>query len=212
MSGRAAKVMITERQQETLRGIVAQRTAPQHLAQRARIILLAFEGLENRTIAKEVGLGSDQVGKWRKRWQAAWERLIQIECAEGVKALRAAVEELFADLPRSGAPPKFTAEEVAQIIAVACESPEESERPVTHWTPRELADEVVKRGIVESISVRHVGRFLKSSGVEAAPDAVLAEHDRGRSGKVRARGGSSLPSLPRRTAPPSRREHAHDLG
>ena len=89
MSGKAAKVVITERQQETLRRIVAQRTAPQQLAQRARIILLAFDGLENRTIGVEVGLGPDQVGTWRKRWKAAWGRLIQIECAEGMKALRA---------------------------------------------------------------------------------------------------------------------------
>ena len=42
---------------------------------------------------------------------------------------------------------------------MACETPEKSGRPVSHWTPRKLADEVVKRGIVPSISVRHVGRF-----------------------------------------------------
>jgi putative transposase len=212
MSGKAAKVVISERQQETLRGIVAQRSAAQHLVQRARIVLMAFAGLENRVIAEEVGLGPDQVGVWRKRWQAAWERLIWIECAEGAKALRVAIDDLFADLPRSGSPGKFTPEQVAQIIAVACELPEESDRPVTHWTPRELADEVVKRGIVDSISVRQVGRFLKSSGAEAAPDAVLAEHHRGRSGEVRTRGGRRLPSLSRRASPPSRREHAHSLG
>jgi transposase len=62
---------------------------------------------------------------------------------------------------RSGTPSKFTAEQLTQIIAVACESPEESDRPVTHWTPSELADEVKQRGIVESISPRHVDRVLK---------------------------------------------------
>ena len=51
--------------------------------------------------------------------------------------------------------------QVAQIIGVACELPEESDRPVTHWTPREVADEVIQRGIVESISPRHVDRVLK---------------------------------------------------
>ena len=44
---------------------------------------------------------------------------------------------------------------------MACEKPEESGRPVTHWTNREIADEVMKRGIVEQISPRHAARFLK---------------------------------------------------
>ena len=74
---------------------------------------------------------------------------------------RARSRDCSSDLPRSGSPGKFTAEQVTQILAVACEDPEASGRPVTHWTPRELADEVAKRGIVESISPRQVGRFLK---------------------------------------------------
>lgn len=48
-----------------------------------------------------------------------------------------------------------------QIMASACEDPQASGRPVSHWTPRELADEAVKRRIVERISPRSVGRFLK---------------------------------------------------
>ena len=52
-------------------------------------------------------------------------------------------------------------EPLAMIIAVACELPEDCGRPVTHWTPREWVDEVVKRGIVDSISPRHVDRLLK---------------------------------------------------
>ncbi len=60
-----------------------------------------------------------------------------------------------------GGPSRFTAEQVTQSIAVACEPPEESGRRETHWSPRELADEVVQRGIVDSISRRHVDRFLK---------------------------------------------------
>jgi putative transposase len=64
---------------------------------------------------------------------------------------------------------------VTQIIAVACEPPEKCARPVTHWTPRELADEVKKRGIVPSISARQVGRFLKGGGSPAPSKPVLAE-------------------------------------
>ena len=47
-----------------------------------------------------------------------------------------------------------------RIMALACETPALSDRPVSNWTPRELADEAVKRGIVEQISPRTVERFL----------------------------------------------------
>ena len=84
--------------------------------------------------------------------------------AEGVeeKALKRVVEEALSDEPRPGAPPRFTPEQIVQIVALACEMPEDSGRPISDWTPRELKEEVVKRGIVETISVRSVGRFLKS--------------------------------------------------
>jgi putative transposase len=82
---------------------------------------------------------------------------------------------LLGDRPRGGSPGKFTAEQVTQILAIACEEPEASGRPVTHWTPRELADEVIQRGIVESISPRQVGRSLKIGRAPAAPQPLLAE-------------------------------------
>src|SRR6266478_1666084 len=67
---------------------------------------------------------------------------------------------VLADAPRAGAPPTFSAEQICQILALACEPPAESGRPVTHWTPAELAAEAVHRGIVSRISARTVGRFL----------------------------------------------------
>jgi putative transposase len=161
MPGSAAKVIITERQQDALQTMTRSRTGSQALAQRARMILLAFDGLTNEQIAERIGCERHAVGPWRRRWAEAFARLILVECCEKPSALPRAIEELLRDLPRSGSPGKFTAEQVTQIIAVACEPPEESGRPVTHWTPRELADEVIKRRIVESISPRQVGRFLK---------------------------------------------------
>ncbi len=175
MPGKAAKVLITERQQEALASMVAKPTSPQRLVMRARIILLAFEGVLNEQIAALVGLGADQVGRWRRRWQAAFAGLVAVECGEGMKALGKQIEQLLRDAPRSGSPGKFTAEQVTQVLALACESPADSGRPVTHWTPSELADELQKRGIVESISARQVGRFLKSGRVEAASQPILAQ-------------------------------------
>jgi putative transposase len=97
----------------------------------------------------------------------------QLKNAEASKIsdedLRDLVLTGLSDQPRSGTPPKFTAEQIVQITAVACEAPSKSGRPVSHWTPSELADEVVKRQIVESISVSSVGRFLKSGRLKTTP-------------------------------------------
>jgi len=161
MPGKAAKVVVTERQQKVLRTMTRASTCPQGLAQRAQMILSAFEHHDNETIAEQLGCERHVVGIWRRRWAQAFDRLVLIECGEKESALRQAIERLLADSPRSGWSGKFSAEQVTQIIAVACEPPEKCGRPVTHWTPRELADEVQKRGIVKSISSRHVGRFLK---------------------------------------------------
>ena len=175
MPGRAARITITERQQEVLQTMTRSSTCAQAMAQRARMILLAFAKRTNEEIADILGCERHAVGIWRGRWAEDFERLVLVECCEGIPALRRAIEEVLSDLPRSGCPGKFTAEQVAQILAVACELPEACERPVTHWTPRELADEVVQRGIVESISARQVGRFLKYSRTATASQSLLAE-------------------------------------
>ena len=181
MPGKARKLIVTERQQSILRTMVRSSTCPQAVAKRARMILLAFDGLSNEEIAEQVGCERHAVGPWRCRWAKAFERLVLVECCEKPSALPLAIESLLSDRPRSGSPGKFTAEQVTQILALACEDPEASGRPVTHWTPRELADEVVKRKIVESISARQVGRFLKSGQTEAASEPVLAQRQPGRS-------------------------------
>jgi Homeodomain-like domain len=174
MPGRAAKVIITERQQDVLRTLSRSSTCPQGLAQRARRILLAFDGLDNEAIAQRLGGERHAVGVWRRRWADAFRRLVLIECCEQDSALLGAVEELLSDLPRPGCPGKFTPEQIAQILAVACEPPADSGRPVTQWTPQELADEVQQRGIVESISARQVGRFLKYRRTPTASQPLLA--------------------------------------
>ncbi len=180
MPGRAAKVVITERQQEVLRTMTRSSSCPQALAQRARMILLAFEGFDNKDIADRIGCERHAVGIWRRRWTKEFRRLVLVECCEKESALRAAAEDLLSDLPRPGCPCTFSAEQVTQILAVACEPPSQSGRPVTHWTPGELADEVIKRRIVESISPRQVGRFLKYGRPAAASQPLLAQCAAGR--------------------------------
>jgi transposase len=166
MPGKAAKVTVTERQHEILLALRNATTAPSHLRQRAAVILLAFDGLRNDEIAGRIGLGRFQVGRWRRRWARAWSGLIDLECRETGADLRRAIEAILSDAARPGAPGKFTAEQVTQILAVACEPPEKSGRPITHWTAHELADEVVKRGIVDSISTTRVGRYLREAAMQ----------------------------------------------
>jgi transposase len=166
MPGKAAKITITERQRDILLTLQNATTAPSHLRQRAAVVLLAFDGVRNENIAEEVGLGRRQVGRWRRRWAKAWNALIDLECRETKADLRRAIEAIITDGPRPGAPGKFTPEQVTQIVAVACEPPEKSGRPITHWTARELADEVAKRGIVTSISTAQVGRYLREAALQ----------------------------------------------
>ena len=163
MPGSAAKVVITERQQTMLRQITAAPTSPVRLVQRAEVVLRAFAGEENQAIAHRIGLDPTAVGVWRRRWAKAWSKLIQIECVESQAAYRRAVESVLGDAPRSGNPGKFTPEQITQILALACEPPEKSGRPITHWTARELADEASKRGIVASISASQVRRYLNEA-------------------------------------------------
>src|SRR5947209_6484368 len=166
MAGSAARVIITERQQEVLLRLSTAGTVARRLGQRARVILLAFAGLDNEAIARRVGLERHQVGTWRRRWQRAFDNLVRIECLEAGAALRRAVEAALTDEPRPGCPGQFTAEQLALILAVACEPPEKSGRPITHWTGQELADEVVQRGIVTAISAAQVNRYLREAALQ----------------------------------------------
>ena len=166
MSGKAAKIQITEKQHRILQQVDRSATAPKRLSQRASVILRGFAGMLNVTIARELGLARKQVGLWRQRWQQSFDALVAIECCESQAALRRAIEDVLSDAPRSGSTGTFTAEQVTHILAVACESPELSGRPIDRWTHRELADEVIARGIVSSISVSQVGRYLAQAELQ----------------------------------------------
>jgi hypothetical protein len=165
MAGTAAKVTITERQQKILEEFRASRTVGQCLAQRAAIILLGFAGQLNEAIAGAVGLNRQQVGLWRRRWRDAWASLCVWECTQAHR-LREAIREVLSDAPRPGAPAAFTAAQVSQIVALACEPPTLSGRPIDHWTHRELRDEVLKRNIVTDISASRIGWFLQQAAVQ----------------------------------------------
>jgi transposase len=166
MSGKAAKIKLTEKQHAILEKIRRSTTAPQRLVQRAQLILLAFGGMDNRAISLEIGLQRKRVGLWRRRWRQSFDALVAIECRESQAAFHRALVDVLSDAPRSGSLGKFTAEQVTQILAVACEPASQSGRPIDAWTGREVADEVIHRGIVPSISTSQVNRYLAEAALQ----------------------------------------------
>jgi putative transposase len=144
---------LTDPERADLHTLINRHSTAQQIALRGRIILLADEGKNHREIARELNISRDMARLWRQRW---------LERAP----THLPVAERLADAPRPGGPATFTLEQTLQLFALACEDPADSRRPISHWTPRELADEMVKRGIVESLSPRHVGRLLAEADLK----------------------------------------------
>ena len=94
--------------------LVRAHTTPQALALRARIILTANAHPEqsNQQIALAAGTTDRTVRKWRGRWVAT---------------------RTLADAPRSGAPRRFSPETRAQVTAIACSLPKQSQVPLSRW-------------------------------------------------------------------------------
>lgn len=153
-SHRGPKALIIElddSSRDELTRLLKRHLTPQQLALRARIILDAGAGHSNCQIAREHGVTLDTVRLWRERWLI----FSSIPLAE------LSVEERLEDAPRPGRKARISSEQVCEIMALACEEPAESKRPISQWSGSELADEIMRRGIVEGISPRHALRLLK---------------------------------------------------
>jgi len=150
---KAQVVMLSEVERQGLEKLVKWHQVGQQIALRARIVLAAARGEKNQEIAQTYKISSETVRLWRNRWV----KLQDISLDD------LGIEDRLADAPRSGAPGRITADQRCRIEALACEKPEESDRPITHWTAREIADELMERKIVEHISPRHAARLLKRS-------------------------------------------------
>ena len=109
----------------------------------------ANAGKNKSQIARELGVSVETVRTWRKRWLALQE----------VARADLWVQDRLSDVPRPGRRSQITAKQTCQVIAMACEQPKE--RPISQWTGREIADEVMRRGIIKQISPRHAARLLK---------------------------------------------------
>jgi transposase len=146
-----AKVELGLSEKQGLETITHRHSSAQQVVVRARIVLLAHEGKNNEQIGRELKITVDTARLWRNRWLSF----------QGIALADLSVSERLEDAPRPGKPPTITAEQLCQIVALACETPSESDRPISQWTGREMADEIQKRHIVEQISPRHASRLLK---------------------------------------------------
>lgn len=170
-------ITLTPMQEQVLTRLARRQAGSHRVVQRSQIILTVAAGGNNEEVARALDLVAKTIRTWRTRWLAAAAHLAALEAAEcSPSDLQRAIETTFADEPRSGTPVKFSAEAICSIIALACEAPAASGRPVTHWTPPELAAEAIKRGIVETISPRTVGRVLKRGHHQTASGSLLAYH------------------------------------
>ncbi len=138
-------VMLTAEEQRQLAALARRHGTAQQLALRARLILAAAGGSNNAQIAGQLGVNVETARMWRTRWLG----LAVVPPDE----LGAA--ERLADAPRRGGPCRITAEQVCRLEALACEAPGGSDRTISQWPGREIADEAIRRGIVGTISPRH---------------------------------------------------------
>ena len=176
----ATPVALSQRQRGLLQALGKQQTAPIRLARRVAVLLALDADPRVGPVARSLGLNRLTARHWRDRWIAAAPALLHAE-RQGAsdRRLLAHIDRALGDAPRPGGPATFSPEQIVGIVAVACEPPERSGRPIDHWTARELADEVKRRKIVSDISPRTVSRFLKTGGVTAAQEPLLAQRQPG---------------------------------
>jgi len=144
-------INLNDVERQGLELLVRRYTTGQQKVIRARIVLLAAIGKNNREIANELDVSLDTARLWRQQWLDL----------EPISLDDLSVQERLDDLPRHGAPPSLTANQICQIQQLACEKPEKSGRPISQWTSREIAAEIMSRGIVDTISACHSARILK---------------------------------------------------
>jgi putative transposase len=175
---RSKKLTLTPTQTKLVTNLVHASTSPQCIVLRGGLILDYAELGNKSWVATKYGVGRDTVRLWCQRWQNSQTELDRLETEYQAGALsetkyRREIETLLADAKRPGAPATFTEAEIQQIIAIAARKPEDEGIPVTHWSHEILAQTVIDKGIVKTISAAQIGRFLKERPTQASSQQVL---------------------------------------
>jgi transposase len=140
-------IVLCDGQRQVLLARARQSSGEHRDVLRARIVLAAADGASNAAIARILGVCDDTVRKWRHRF-----------ARHGIDGL--------GDRPRSGRPRRFSAAAVAEVKALACELPTESDVPLAKWSCPDLAAEAARRGVVTSVSASTVRRWLAADALK----------------------------------------------
>jgi putative transposase len=172
------KLTLTPTQSKLVSSLVHASTSAQSVVLRGGLILDYTVSGNKTGVASKHGVGRDTVRRWCQRWQSYQDELEQMESEYQAGRLseskyRRRIEKMLADADRPGAPATFTESQKQQIIAMATRKPEDEGVPVTHWSHEILAQTVMEKGIVPSISAAQIGRFLKGGHVATPSQSVL---------------------------------------
>ena len=121
---------LSEQQQEEHQNIIRKRSSTQAFVLRAKIILAAGQGVSIRASTQQLQCNRRTTTLWRKHW---------------VERSGLSVMERLQEASRLGAPPKFKAEQVCQIMALACEKPEDHGYILSHWLQNSLAKAAIEK-------------------------------------------------------------------
>ena len=149
----APPIHLGESEQAELEQLIRRPSTAQQIVLRAKIILRAAQDESHGEISRGLGISKEMSRLWRGRWRELSQQEVPVLAR-------------LQDAPRPGTPPTFTLEQITQLYALACAPPEQYGRPISHWSARELADELSQQKIVDRISPRHVGRLLEDADLK----------------------------------------------
>ena len=162
------KIELSDRIESILYQLINKSRIEKGVELRLNIVLMRYKGYSYQTIKERLHCVDSTISNWTQRWSNNYEKLKTfISGINGKGVSRNEIKKeiliIMGDAPRSGKPVIFTDEIQKKIMAVACETPEKYDLPFSHWTHDELAKQVIKMGIVDNISGRHLGRLLKKT-------------------------------------------------
>lgn len=158
---KAVKLEASKKQAEIILKLMKATHLEKHYIERATIIQLAIQSISNKQIADKIKIKRSTVMLWRNRWAENQAILDKTE-KDNPKQLLNTIKTILEDAERSGRKSFFTQEQKARIVAISLQKPELLNLPISNWTLKDIAETSVKLGIVESISISQVGRFLKN--------------------------------------------------
>lgn len=143
-----ARIKLTDSERVILNQLVRSTTVLNGLANRAKILLFSEREQNNKVVAEKLNMAAKTVGVWTHRWN-------------DTAGSKLSIFERLSDAKRPGKPSSITSDQLCQFIALACDNPSDYNRPISHWTRSELANEAVTQGIFKSLSSSYSGQLLK---------------------------------------------------